>query len=126
MRISSEDQLEALCDNLYLFTYRLSDLPDPDQSISLNGLVCKIETELSEAEALESFFQRLAAYGYVEMVEYDRPQFLVMSRRAYRVNDKFPRLMRSGLPDGIVRLSYELELEKIEAFECGPDEIGGA
>lgn len=126
VRISSEDQLEALCDNLYLLIYRLSDLPESDQAISLNGLVREIEAELGEAEALESFFQRLAAYGYVERVEYDKPEFIVMSRRAYRVDDEFPRLMRSALPDGIVRLSYELELEKIGAFECDPDEIGGA
>lgn len=125
VRISSEDQLEALCDNLYLLIYRLSDLPDSDQAISLNGLVHKIEAELAEAEALETFFHRLAVYGYVEMVEYDKPQFVVMNRRGYRVDEEFPRLVRSGLPDGVVRLSYELELEKIGAFECDPDEIGG-
>lgn len=126
VRISSEDQLEALCDNLYLLIYRLSDLPESDQAVSLNQLVRDIESELEDAEALDRFFQRLAAYGYVEMAEYDKPKFVVMKRNAYRVADEFPRLPRSGLPDGIVRVSYEIELEKIGAFECDPSAVGGA
>ena len=124
VRISSEDQLEALCDNLYLVIYRLSELPGSERALSLNGLVHAIEAELNEAEAIEGFFQRLSAYGYVEMVEYDKPEFVVKAHRAFRVNDEFPRLIRSRLPDGIVRLKYELELETIGAFECDPAKIG--
>ena len=124
VRISSEDQLEALCDNLYLVIYRLSELPGSERSLSLNDLVHTIEAELIEAEVIEGFFQRLSAYGYVEMVEYDKPEFVVKAHRAFRIDDEFPRLIRSRLPDGIVRLRYELELETIGAFECDPAKIG--
>ena len=124
VRISSEDQLEAQCDNLYLVIYRLSELPGAERALSLNGLVHAIEADLTDAEVIEAFFQRLSAYGYVEMVDYDRPEFVVKAHRAFRVDDEFPRLIRSRLQDGIVRLGYELKLETIQGFECNPEKIG--
>lgn len=124
VHISSEDQLLALCDSLYLLTFRLSENPDSDQSVSLNDLVRTIESEFFEEDTLDCFFQRLAAYGYVDMAEYDSPRFLLKSRCGYQVEKGFPRLIRSQIPEGLVRLSYEIELEKIAAFECDPDEIG--
>lgn len=121
--ISSEDQLESLCDDLFLLVYRLNDMPDSDRSLSLNGLVRSIEKELTDATAIEEFSVRLASYGYVEMREYDRPEFFVAARYAFHVTDDFPRLVRSNLPGGIVRLRYEIELEKVTEFQCDPERI---
>jgi len=124
VHISSEDQLESLCDNLFLMVYRLSDMPHSKQAYSLNGLVKLIETELTDATAIEEFLMRLAANGYVEMREYDSPVLLVTAQHLYRVTEGFPCLVRSGLPDGILRVKYEIKLEKMIGFECILDEIG--
>src|SRR3990167_1015161 len=43
VRISSEDQLESLVDELFLLTQRLSDMPDAQHALSLNGIVALIE-----------------------------------------------------------------------------------
>jgi len=118
VRISSEDQLEGLCDNLYLMIYRLSEMPESDRAISLNDLARQIEWDLRDSDAIEAFSHKLAAYGYVEMRDYDEPKFLISSRQTFRVMDNFPRLIRSGLPDGVVRVGYEIELEKMAAFKC--------
>ena len=118
VRISSEDQLETLCDNLFLIIYRLNAVPDSDQAVSLNELVRLVEQELSHASAVEELLRRLAAYGYVDIAEYDTPKFVVVSQDAYFVEKDFPRLIRSRIPDGIVRTTYEIELEKIAAFKC--------
>lgn len=123
VRISSEDQLEALSDKLYLMIFRLTEQPDSDESLSLNGLIDTIVRELTEAEAIEEFSLKLATYGYVELREYDAPLFLVSGRTSYRVSENFPRLIRSGLPSGVVRVGYEIELEAISEFECDPLEI---
>ncbi len=125
VRISSEDQLESLTDNLFLLVYRLSEMPDSERALSLNGLVHQIEGELTDPVSIEGLLSRLAAYGYVELQEYDKPEFLVSAEHAYHVKDGFPRLVRSGLPDGLTRLSYEIEIEKIGAFECRPETIRG-
>ena len=123
VRISSEDQLEALSDNLFLMIFRLTEQPDADQSLSLNLLISQIEQEITDSQALEEFSMKLAANGYVEMREYDAPVFLVSGQKCYRVCDEFPRLVRSELADGIMRVGYEIELESISEFECDTSEI---
>ena len=86
--------------------------------MSLNTLVRLAEQELNDAVAVEELLRRLAMYGYVDIAEYDTPRFVVASRDAYFVEKDFPRLVRSRLPDGIVRTTYEIELAKIAAFKC--------
>lgn len=126
VRISSEDQLESLTSSLYLAVHRLSEMPESGQSISLNGLVGQIEAELADAGALEEFSRKLAAYGYAPLHDYDNPRFTVSELKTYRVGEGFPRLVRSGIPDGIARLSYDIELETIRPFECSSDDILGS
>ena len=118
VRISSEDQLETLCDNLFLMIFRLNAIPESSQAMSLNTLVRLVEEELNDAVTVEELLRRLATYGYVDIAEYDTPKFVVASRDAYFVEKDFPRLVRSWIPDGIVRTTYEIELEKIAAFKC--------
>ena len=118
VRISSEDQLETLCDKLFLVLFRLNEMSESDQAMSLNELVRFIEEELNDADAVEELLRRLAAYGYMEIAEYNKPKLVVSTRHAYFVDKDFPRLIRSRIPDGIVRATYEIELEKISAFKC--------
>lgn len=121
-RISSEDQLESVLDELFLVVHRLAEADSGGTALSLNGLVETIETELSDGAALEALSAKLAAFGYVPLLQYDEPRFLVRERRTYRVEGGFPRLVRSGLPAGIARLSYEIELEAMEPYRCA-DEV---
>lgn len=123
VRISSEDQLETLCDNLFLMVFRLSDMPESDLALSLNDVVRQVESELSDSSALENFFVQLVACGYVEMREYDEPKIVITGEKLYRVGDDFPRIIRSELPEGLRRVGYEIELEAITSFECEIAEI---
>ncbi|MFZ5759846.1 MAG: PD-(D/E)XK motif protein [Thermodesulfobacteriota bacterium] len=123
VHISSEDQLEGLSDHLFLMIFRLSDMPDSDRSLSLNDAVHRIENELTDAEGLEDFYAKLAAYGYVPVQEYDLPKLQVTSKHSYRVTQNFPRLVRAHLPEGVTRVSYEIELEKLSQFEVDPEQI---
>ena len=118
VRISSEDQLESTLPELFLLTQRLSDMPDADQALSLNGMVRLIESELSMPDAIEQFGDKLAGMGYTPLVEYDRPRFLVSGLQGYRVADGFPRLIRSEVPTGVTKVAYEIMLEAIAPFVC--------
>lgn len=123
VRISSEDQLETLSRDLFLMIYKLSEMPDSDRAHSLNDIVNIIEQELSDADALEQFSQKLADFGYVPLSDYDNPRLLISSSQSYRVLEDFPRLVRSRLPQGVIRLSYDIKLEAIAAFMCDETQI---
>lgn len=118
VRISSEDQLESLADELFLLTQRLRSQSDAGRALSLNGIVGQIDSELADADAIEQFADKLAGMGYVPLAEYDAPRFLVSDLQGYRVTDGFPRLIRSELPPGITKLSYDVMLEAIAPFSC--------
>lgn len=126
VRISSEDQLETLNDALFLRIYRLSSLPDSERAQSLNEIVSVVELRLAEAEAIEVFERKLVAHGYAPLPDYDDPRFVVSDTHSYRVSDQFPRLVRSQLPSGITRVSYDIRLETIAPYECDGATIFGA
>lgn len=123
VRISSEDQLESLVDELFLLTQRLSEMPSAEQALSLNGIVALIEGELTGAEAIEQFTNKLAGLSYAPLAEYDAPRFVIGGLQGYRVVDEFPRLMRSALPPGIRKVSYDIMLEAIAPFSCDDDDL---
>lgn len=123
VRISSEDQLESLVDELFLLTQRLSDMPDAPQALSLNQIVALIEGELTEAEAIEQFADKLGAMSYAPLIAYDAPRFVVSGLQGYRVTEGFPRLIRSQLSPGIRGVSYDIALESITPFSCDHTEL---
>ena len=125
VRISSEDQLETVCDELFLTIFRLSDLPESDRALSLNDAVKLVESELTDPSALEGLSVKLAAYGYVEMRDYDEPKLVATGRKTYRVTENFPRIVRSELAGGVTRVRYKIELETIAPFECEAAQIWG-
>lgn len=118
VRISSEDQLESLNDTLFLRIYRLSNLTDATGARSLNEIVTTVHARLDEADAIEELDRKLAAHGYAPLPDYDQPRFVVSEVHSYRIGDRFPRLMRSQLPEGIASVAYDIRLEAIAPFEC--------
>ena len=123
VRISSEDQLESMTGRLFLTVVRLAT--SSDNGTSLNELVASIEHAFSEPDAADGFIGKLASYGYAPMNEYDSPKFNVLETRFFRVQEDldFPKLVRSGLPQGIARVSYDLEIEALVPFECDSSDI---
>jgi len=121
IRISSEDQLESVVDNLYLRVFRLGEMPDSDKSVSLNKQVKVIEEQLSDAGARELLSDKLASAGYVPLIDYDEPKFIVLGKTTYFVSEDFPKLVRSGLAEGVLKVRYDIELNRIEPFKCDDD-----
>lgn len=116
VRISSEDQLESMTSSLFLSVVRLAT--GSDSGTSLNELVASIEQGLTEPDATDGFVGKLASYGYVPMNEYDSPKFNVLETKFFLVDEPFPKLVRSTLPQGVARVSYDLEIEALIPFEC--------
>jgi len=125
IKISSEDQLESLNSNLFLKTYRLIEMPDSKSSHSLNKLVKEVEKGLNQAEAIEMFEEKLAKAGYVQMLTYDTPQFVVAEEQTYRVASNFPKIIRSELNSGLTKVGYEIKLESVRDYRCADKEVWG-
>lgn len=125
VRISSEDQLESLNDALFLRIYRLSNLPEAPGARSLNDIVSAVQALIAEAEAVEAFDRKLVTHGYAPLPEYDEPRFVVSDVHSYRVEQEFPRLIRSQLPAGITKVAYEIKLEAVAGYECDGEEVFG-
>lgn len=119
VRISSEDQLEGLADRLYLKIFRLGEHPDDQDACSLNNQVKTIENLLTDTDAIESFTRKLSSVGYLPLEDYDDPNFMILSETTYLVSDDFPRLIRSALPEGVLKVGYDLALPNLEQFVCG-------
>ena len=100
-------------------------MPESDKSLSLNAMVRGMEDQIQGADALEKLSEKLAKAGYVELREYDSPEFVVAEENTYRVTKEFPRLIRSEVPEGIVRVGYEIQLEAIRSFLCSADKVWG-
>lgn len=118
VRISSEDQLESVNDALYLRVYRLSNVAEAVGARSLNAIVAHVQARLHEPEAVEAFDRKLVSYGYAPMPAYEEPAFVISGVTTYRVSKDFPRLVRSQLPAGVTKVSYEIKLEALSSFAC--------
>lgn len=125
VKISSEDQLESLSNSLFLKVFRLVDMPESKASISLNELVNAVEGMLTEAEAIEMFDAKLAKAGYVQMLAYDKPEYIVAEEQTYRVKSEFPKIVRSELNIGLTRVGYEIKLESVRNFLCADKDVWG-
>ena len=125
VKISSEDQLESLSSSLFLKVFRLVDMPESKASISLNELVNAVEGMLTEAEAIEMFDTKLAKAGYVKILVYDKPKFIVAEEQTYRVESEFPKIVRSELNTGLTRVGYEIKLESVRDFLCADKDVWG-
>lgn len=118
VRISSEDQLESLSDNLFLRIYRLSDVREGASGTSLNDAVNLVLESLTDPDVSALFLQKLVDYGYAPLPDYDMPRFSVSDVHSYRIVDDFPRVVRSQLPEGIASVSYNIQLEHIAPYLC--------
>ena len=115
VRISSEEQLTSHLDHLYLHIIFLIQDFDCATGISLNSLVRQIRDKLT-GELLTIFDNRLFASGYIDIPEYDRPNFSISQARTYEVLENFPRLIPDNIPNGISDVSYFIRFNSIEQF----------
>lgn len=118
VQISSEDQLESVNDSLFLRIYRLSNLAEASGARSLNAMVSEIRERLHESHAVEAFDRKLVSHRYAPMPDYEQPEFVITGVTTYGVRAAFPRMIRSQLPAGVTKVSYEIKLEALAPYVC--------
>lgn len=125
--ISSEDQLDYIGKRLFLRIYHIRESGSSTHGESLNDAVDAVTKNLfKDSAALTMFDTKLLEAGYVNLDEYSEPHWTVTTTTTYNVTDQFPRVVRADLPAGVMNVSYEIALEKIEAFKASQSEVRGA
>jgi hypothetical protein len=121
--ISSEDQLDFPGKRLFLRTYQIRESGSSANGESLNDAVDSVASMMSEdSAALTMFEAKLMEAGYVKLDEYSGPRWTVVTSDTYLVSDGFPKVTRSGLPPGVMNVSYDIALENLEAFRVSESE----
>lgn len=125
IRISSEFQLCAQLDQLYLFVVTVArSLPDDREAISLGFLIDSIRSGLldSDPDSVVQFEDLLMEIGVLNAEEDILDEsYHVAGQLMFRVSGEFPRLCESDLPNGIRGLSYSISLNEIEEYEVSRD-----
>jgi Putative PD-(D/E)XK family member, (DUF4420) len=117
IRISSENQLESSEPQLFLVVVLLSETNDGNGR-SLNMIAEEAKSQVLGTEAGFQLETKLAEFGYMPLREYDRPLLSEVGVLSFAVTKGFPRIVRSALPVGVVRVAYQVQLEHIQAFGC--------
>ena len=92
----------------FTITDEVSQLADEVRAVD-EGLVLHLE-------------DRLSAAGYLETDDYSGFRWLEGPARIFRVEDGFPRISSSGLPTGVSRVKYQVDLNALDDFETNWDE----
>ena len=63
------------------------------------------------------FWSKLDNLGYLYDDEYDRYNYRLIEINRYMIEDNsFPRILRSELKEGIINVSYEIDIRNIERY----------
>jgi len=117
--IASLQQLDAGGDLLYLGVVLLAPATrtTPD-AFTTAELVTGIRQGIETSQGASTEFElRLAETGYADGEEYTRSWYHVSGLRYYHVRDNFPRLVPTGVPDGIREVTYTVDLRSCARFE---------
>ena len=120
VKISSEYQLDSLGDDLELIVLAVGDVAEGAAgAVNLLTLVADVKEALEKVATSDDELQmRLVRLG-VDLGQqyYADNWFLVSSEANYSVDDDFPAIRASTLPDGVERVTYRIGLGAIEPFK---------
>lgn len=120
IRIASPEQLDAGPRPLELVLVVLDDVPPQSGSAVFDAvqLTSRLRHQLAGvAGAGELFDERLLAAGFIPRDEYHDFAFSHIGIRRFEVDTGFPRILCAAVPQGVARVSYEVQLDACKSFE---------
>lgn len=111
--IGSAEQLATVSDIPLILSARLLVFSENGQN--LNDMVVKLLDCMNENES-NLFLMLLNEAGYVNHAAYSENQWICQGHAEYLVDDTFPKLVTASLPNEIVKVEYQLNLEKLQKW----------
>lgn len=110
IKVSSENQLSTnQAERLYLYVVGLDE--SPTRGVTLADIVTRLREQLlGNHIAVGELNMRLAATGYRDDESYSEHSWDESTAEYYSVSGGFPRIQANGLPFGVDRVSYDIDL----------------
>lgn len=110
VKISSENQLSTnQSERLYLYVVGLDEAQTG--GVTLADVVTRLRKHVSvDHIAVSELNMRLAAAGFRDEEDYSEHSWSESTAEYYSVDGNFPRIQASGLPFGVDRVSYDIDL----------------
>ena len=123
VRISSVEQLNSQMPEAYLVVYTIATASGEEADhFNLNSLVEAVRESLQTASDLtrERFEDLLYLAGYVFSEKYLEWHFTKIAVKCFKIQEGFPRISQSTVPEGVDSISYVLQLEACSGFAEKP------
>lgn len=116
--ISSLEQLDAnLPGELVLFLIDKT-APNEANSFTLSGKVGELRQMVqNNTQALGLVNQKLLQYGYMDIADYEKQWYRLGGTHRYKVDENFPRLIRSNVQSQVADVSYQLSIQGISNWK---------
>lgn len=117
VKIHSLEQLDSKnLGNLILIRLEPSN-KSINEYIDLNGYVEKIKNKLINDKQKMLFLEKVKEIGYFYTEEYDKYTYRLKKIERYLVNSEFPKITKRELRDEIVRVTYDIKIDRIRSFK---------
>lgn len=116
VRISSLEQLDSQLDG-HLVVYHLEKMSPAYTGIRINSLCQEILSILTSLETKDIFLGKLASAGFTFESEYDEFVYEKKLQEQYLVDNRFPKLSKSIIPEGVAKVQYDLLLVTIAQYK---------
>lgn len=116
--ISSINQLQSNLTHLYLSVFKVIKFNSTNnlELWSLNSLTDEILKLLKPTEKTV-LISKLLEIGYIKDEKYDELTYQIELINHYEVKDDFPKLTSINIPEGIVNIRYDIDLNKINQYK---------
>ena len=92
--------------------------PECPDGITLDSLAGSAKAVMgSSLSAIELLEQKLLHAGYLSGTEYSSQKYIISGFSSYRVDETFPRLLRSAAAPEIVAVRYDISIAAIEPWK---------
>lgn len=116
IKISSLEQLDAKNSGL-LVVLSLEKMSEVYVGLKLNDIILSVRKLLTNSNDQELFDLKLASAGYEYNDYYDVYSYALKSIRFYSVNEGFPRITKSSVPNSVIKVQYEILIQELNDFE---------
>ena len=114
--ISSLEQLDGN-DNGFIIVYPMEKMSSVSGVVGLNELIKEVYDSIILEDVKEVFLDKISLQGFVFHDHYNDYRYAVSPYRRFVVKEDFPRIIASNVPEAIVKVEYEIDINGIAGFE---------